>query len=89
MYTPYFGQFGRHPHFPGVINTEQELDQSAFLDEVTDEHLETKAKDIADIHAKVMVKWQYVLTCLPVCLWMNPSPSHLLFRNPRKKIIII
>lgn len=63
-HTPYCALFGRHPRTPGVINnTTQEKgddDKRVVVIEETEEDLEAKAADIAELHAKVMVKRKYM-----------------------------
>ena len=47
--------FGRHPRTPGVINVTQEEreDKCVVVVEETEEHLEAKTTEVADLHANV------------------------------------
>ena len=51
-----------HPRNPGVlnviINKKEEDDNSIVVSDVTEEHLEAKTREVADLHAEVRVKWQ-------------------------------
>uniref|UniRef100_A0A3P9HB43 Gypsy retrotransposon integrase-like protein 1 n=2 Tax=Oryzias latipes TaxID=8090 RepID=A0A3P9HB43_ORYLA len=54
-FTPYCALFGRHPRTAGVINVTQEEgdDKDVPIVEETEEHLEAKIAEVADLHAKI------------------------------------
>ena len=71
MFTPYCALFGRHPTHPcspGVINLEKDGDSLTSVWDSSDEKLEAQTAEVADLHAKVMVKWQYISIYIDIYL---------------------
>ena len=61
-YTPYCALFCRHPRNPGILNIarREEDYNSIVVSDVTEEHQDVKTREVADLHAEVRVKWQYM-----------------------------